>query len=200
LFFLAGCKVRVVGREHMEAPGAKIYASNHTSYFDVLALMMGLGVPYRFVAKTEVTGWPLIGTFMHQMGHLSFDRSDTGSRLHQAAEMEDLLRKGESVFVFPEGTFVREPGVRPFQLGAFKAALETGTPIIPVSLCGTRDFLPDMAYLPRPSSVTITLSPPIFPRVMRGENAAEGADWHELIRLRDATREAVSRESGEPLL
>jgi fatty-acyl-CoA synthase len=200
LFFLAGCKVRVVGREHMEASGAKIYASNHTSYFDVLALMMGLGVPYRFVAKTEVTGWPLIGTFMHQMGHLSFDRSDTGSRLHQAAEMEDLLRKGESVFVFPEGTFVREPGVRPFQLGAFKAAVETGTPIIPVSLCGTRDFLPDMAYLPRPSSVTITLSPPIFPRVMRGENAAEGADWHELIRLRDATRDAVARESGEPVL
>ena len=196
LFFLIGCKVRVHGKEFMETPGAKIYASNHTSYFDVVALMMGLGVPYRFVAKMEVTGMPFIGTFMRQMGHLSFDRSDAESRLHQAAEMEDVLRKGESVFVFPEGTFTREPGVRPFQLGAFKAAVETGAPIIPVSLRGTREFLPDGSWLPQPADVTITLSAPIVPRVASGD----AADWHELIRLRDETREAVARNSGEAVL
>jgi fatty-acyl-CoA synthase len=196
LFFLIGCKVTVIGKEHMDTPGAKIYAANHTSYFDVVALMRGLGVPYRFVAKMEVTGMPFIGTFMRQMGHLSFDRSDAESRLHQAAEMEDFLRKGESVFVFPEGTFTRDAGVRQFQLGAFKAAVETGAPIIPVSLSGTRRFLPDGAYLPRPADVTITLSAPIYPRVVSGESA----DWHELIRLRDSTREAVVKNSGEVLL
>jgi 1-acyl-sn-glycerol-3-phosphate acyltransferase len=196
LFFLIGCKVTVKGKEYMDTPGAKIYASNHTSYFDVVALMMGLGVPYRFVAKMEVTGMPFIGTFMRQMGHLSFDRSDAESRLHQAVEMEEFLRKGESVFVFPEGTFVREPGVRQFQLGAFKAAVETGAPIIPVSLSGTREFLPDGSYLPRQADVTITLSPPIFPRTGNGT----AADWHELIRLRDSTREAVVEHSGEAVL
>lgn len=195
LFFLIGCKVRVTGQEYMETPGAKIYASNHTSYFDVVALMLGLGVPYRFVAKMEVTGMPFIGTFMRQMGHLSFDRADAESRLHQAAEMEDFLRKGESVFVFPEGTFTREPGVRQFQLGAFKAAVETGAPIIPVSLKGTREFLPDGSILPRPSEVTITLSAPIFPRA-KSDGAA---DWHELIRLRDSVREAVAKNSGEAM-
>jgi fatty-acyl-CoA synthase len=194
LFFLIGCKVTVTGKEYMEAPGAKIYAANHTSYFDVLALMLGLGVPYRFVAKMEVASMPFIGTFMRQMGHLSFDRTDAGSRLHQAEEMEDFLRKGESVFVFPEGTFTREPGVRQFQLGAFKAAVETGAPVIPVSLRGTRKFLPDGAFLPRPSDVTITLSAPIFPR------GKDGGDWHELIRIRDGAREAVAKSSGEELL
>jgi fatty-acyl-CoA synthase len=196
LFFLIGCKVTVRGKEYMDTPGAKIYASNHTSYFDVVALMQGLGVPFRFVAKMEVTGMPFIGTFMRQMGHLSFDRTDAESRLRQAEEMEDFLRKGESVFVFPEGTFVREPGVRQFQLGAFKAAGETGAPIIPVSLRGTREFLPDGAFLPRPSNVTITVSAPIFPRAVSGDTA----DWHELIRLRDTAREAVAKNSGEALL
>ena len=43
LFFLIGCKVRVTGKDYMDMPGAKIYASNHTSYFDVVALMMGAG-------------------------------------------------------------------------------------------------------------------------------------------------------------
>ena len=78
LFFLIGCKVTVNGKEYMETPGAKIYAANHTSYFDVLALMLGLGVPYRFVAKMEVASMPFIGTFMRQMGHLSFDRDGCG--------------------------------------------------------------------------------------------------------------------------
>jgi fatty-acyl-CoA synthase len=194
------CPVRVVGKEYMDTPGAKVYASNHTSYFDVLPLMLGLGVSYHFVAKMEVHGMPFIGTFLRQMGHLAFDRTDASSRLRQAEEMEEILRRGESVFVFPEGTFTAEEGVRPFQLGAFKAAVAAGAPIIPVSLAGTRRFLRDGTILPRPTSVTITLSPPIYPRAgTSGANEGESAGWHELIRLRDETREAIARHSGEPL-
>jgi 1-acyl-sn-glycerol-3-phosphate acyltransferase len=201
LFALVGCDVRVVGKEYMETPGAKIYASNHTSYFDVLPLMLGLGVPYRFVAKMEVGRMPFIGTFLKRMGHLKFDRTDPESRLRQADEMEEFLRNGESVFVFPEGTFTSEDGVRPFQLGAFKAAVATGAPIIPVSLAGTRKFLRDGTYLPRPTSITITLSPPIYPRTAANtSNSDDSSGWHELIRLRDATRDAIVRHSGEPLL
>jgi fatty-acyl-CoA synthase len=201
LFALAGCQVRVAGKEYMETPGAKIFVSNHTSYFDVLPLMLGLGVPYRFVAKMEVTRMPFIGTFLDRMGHLRFDRTDANSRLRQAEEMEHLLRQGDSVFVFPEGTFTAEDGVRPFQLGAFKAAVATGAPIVPVSLAGTRRFLRDGSYLPRPTTVTLTLSPPIQPRTASlPQNGGESSDWHELIRLRDATREAIARHAGEPLL
>jgi acyl carrier protein len=201
LFALVGCQVRVVGKEHMETPGAKLYASNHTSYFDVLPLILGLGVSYRFIAKMEVGAMPFIGTFLKQMGHLKFNRTDPESRLRQAQELEEFLRNGESVFVFPEGTFTREDGVRPFQLGAFKAAVATGVPIIPVSLAGTRRFLRDGTYLPRPSSITITIHPPIYPQTTgNASDHAESSGWHELIRLRDATRAAIARHAGEPLL
>jgi fatty-acyl-CoA synthase len=201
LFALIGCRVTVVGKEHMNTPGAKIYASNHTSYFDVLPLMLGLGVPYRFVSKMEVGRMPFIGTFLKQMGHLKFDRADAESRLRQAQELEEFLHNGESLFVFPEGTFTKEDGVRPFQLGAFKAAVATGAPIIPVALAGTRRILRDGAYLPRPGSVTITVLPPIYPRtVNNASESGDGSGWHELIRLRDATRAAIVRHAGEPLL
>jgi 1-acyl-sn-glycerol-3-phosphate acyltransferase len=198
---LAGCRIRVVGREHM-AGGAKIYASNHTSYFDVLALMAALGVNYRFVAKMEVHAMPFIGVFMRKMDHYAFDRSDAQARLRQAEEMEQTLRQGGSVFVFPEGTFTRDLGVRPFQLGAFKAAVATGAPIVPVSLRGTRKFLRDGTYVPRPTRVTITLSPPIVPPRAGGNGSASesSSDWHALIRLRDAAREAIARHCGEPIL
>jgi acyl carrier protein len=201
LFALIHCNVRVIGKEYMEAPGAKIYASNHASYFDVLPLMLGLGVSYRFVAKMEVGAMPFIGTFLKQMGHLKFNRTDPESRLRQAQELEEFLRNGESIFVFPEGTFTPEDGVRPFQLGAFKAAVATGAPIIPVSLAGTRRFLRDGTWLPRPTSVTITLSTPIYPSTAANKStSADSTDWHELIRLRDAARAAIVRRSGEPIL
>jgi 1-acyl-sn-glycerol-3-phosphate acyltransferase len=200
IFALAGCRVRVIGKEYMETPGAKIFAANHTSYVDALALIMALGAPYRFVAKMEVQGMPFIGTFLKQIGHLSFDRTDANSRLRQAEEMEEVLRHGESVFVFPEGTFTSEDGIRPFQLGAFKAAVATGVPIIPVSLAGTRNFLRDGTYLPRPGNMTITLSAPIYPMVPDAQAGNNASDWHELIRLRDQTREAIARHVPEPLL
>jgi fatty-acyl-CoA synthase len=201
LFALIGCPVSVIGKEYMNAAGAKIYASNHTSFFDVLPLMLGLGVPYRFVAKMEVHRMPFIGTFLRQMGHLSFDRTDPNSRLRQAEEMEEILRRGDSVFVFPEGTFTAEDGLRPFQLGAFKAAVAAGVPIIPVSLAGTRKFLREGTILPRPSRVTITVSAPIYPHVAgAAASGGESSDWHELIRLRDQTREAIARHVGEPVL
>jgi 1-acyl-sn-glycerol-3-phosphate acyltransferase len=202
LFELIGCRVRVVGKEYMDTPGAKIYAANHTSYFDVLPLMLGLGVPYHFVAKLEVRHMPFIGTFLRQMGHVWFDRTDGDARLRQSEQVQELLRQGESVFIFPEGTFTREDGVRPFQLGAFKAAVEVGVPIIPVSLAGTRKFLRDGTYLPRPTDITITLSPPIFPRTATSadSNGGESAGWHDLIRLRDQTRQAIGRYAGEPIL
>ena len=197
LFFLAGIRVKVAGKEYMDTPGAKVYASNHASYFDVLPLMLGLGVPYRFVAKGEVNRMIFIGTFLSQMGHLSFDRHDAGSRLQQVDEMEEYLRKGDSVFVFPEGTFTPEDGVRPFQLGAFRAAVATGAPIVPVSLAGTRRFMRDPTILPKPTSVTITLSPPIHPKRVASDDVNQ---LQEIVRLRDAAREAIARYSGEPLL
>lgn len=199
LFALAGIRVRVIGREHANLPGAKIYASNHTSYFDVLPLMAALGVPYRFIAKSEVHTMPFIGTFLRRMGHLSFNRTDAEARRQAASELEECIRRDESVFVFPEGTFVPEEGVRPFQLGAFKAAAVTGAPIVPVSLAGTRRFLRDLTILPRPTRVVITISPPIYPG-SPGASSAEAGDWHELIRLRDATRSAIAAHCGEPLL
>jgi len=201
LVALAGCRVRVIGRENMEVSGAKIFASNHTSYIDVGVLMSRLDAPYRFIAKEEVRDMPFIGAFLERLGHLKFDRTDPESRLREVQEVEELLRQGESVFFFPEGTFTSEAGVRPFQLGAFKAAVATGAPIVPISLEGTRKILRDGTHLPRPGSVTITVHPPIYPRTAGNQGSAgDGSGWRELIRLRDATREVIARDSGESLL
>lgn len=202
---LAFCPVRVTGEEFWRTPGPRVIVSNHTSYFDVLVLMAALGVDYHFVAKQEVRRMPFIGTFLRKLHHFAFDRADAQARLRQAAEIEDALRQGDSVFVFPEGTFTPHIGVRPFQLGAFKAAASVNCPVLPVALAGTRQFLRDESILPHPARITITVCPPLWPGQLATasqspESREPVTEWREIVKLRDTAREQIALASGEPLL
>ena len=137
---------------------------------------------------------PLIGTIIRHSGQFSFDRSDPQARIRQAEEVDAALRRGESVGIYPEGTFTAVAGIRPFQLGTFKAAVDTQRPICPVAVRGARQILRDKTKLPRRGQVTVTIGPLVIP------DPSEGDDWREIVRLRDTTREIIARNSGEPLL
>ncbi len=190
---VAGWRVRVEGREHLRESAARMFVANHTSYADIVVLMAALGTDYHFVAKAEVMSMPFFGTFLRKLGHFSFHREDPQARLRQAEQIEDALRRGESVFVFPEGTFSAQSGVRPFHLGAFKAAIAAQREIVPIALEGTRRVLRDGTWLPRPGRITITICPPIAP-------PPSTEDWQQIVRVRDSAREIIARFAHETLL
>jgi 1-acyl-sn-glycerol-3-phosphate acyltransferase len=194
-FRLVGCRIHIKGEEHVGAYGACIYVSNHTSYSDVPIIMALFRTDYHFLAKSEINDMPFIGTFLRKLGHFAFERGKLRARSRQAEEMEKALLRGESIFVFAEGTFVAEPGVRPFQLGAFRAAVKTGRPIVPVALRGARRFHEDGTILPRPSHINVTICPALF-----ANPDSTGREWAEVLRLRDETRRLIAEHSGEPLL
>jgi 1-acyl-sn-glycerol-3-phosphate acyltransferase len=185
---LAGCRLRVEGLEHLPAQGPVLFAANHASYLDVVALLAAIPAPFLFVAKRELTEALLIGAVIEKVGHLTVDRVDLSRGVADAERVARVLREGTSLFFFPEATFVRAPGVRQFRLGAFKAAVEAKCPVIPVALRGTRDILPAYAWLPRRGTITVTIGAPIVP---------ERAEWREMVRLRDLARAAIVRGSGE---
>jgi 1-acyl-sn-glycerol-3-phosphate acyltransferase len=206
-FYLVGCPLRLEGLEYLDAlvpvrgkttrPGAPkagaLLACNHTSFIDVVVLLALVGhYDFHFVAKQEVMSYPLIGGILRKLGFYSFVRESREARLKQADEVEEGLRRGQSALIFVEGTFTPAPGLRPFQLGAFKAAAASGRPVIPMALRGTRAILRDQTILPKPGgNVTLTISPALQPA---------GSDWHEVLRLRDATRAAIGQSCGEPVL
>ena len=190
---VAGWRVRVDGREHLRENVPRMLVANHTSYADIVVLMAALGTDYHFVAKAEVMSMPFFRTFLRKLGHFSFRREDPRARLQQAEQIEDALRRGESVFVFPEGTFTAQSGVRPFHLGAFKAAIAAQREIVPIALDGTRRALRDGTWLPRRGRITITICPPIAP-------PPSAEDWQQIVRVRDAAREIIARFAHEPLL
>ncbi|MGH9858614.1 MAG: 1-acyl-sn-glycerol-3-phosphate acyltransferase, partial [Candidatus Acidiferrales bacterium] len=198
-FRLLGCPITQRGREHMRPEQNYVFVSNHASFLDVVLFLGILKRTYRFVSKMEVASWPFIGTFIRRREDFAFRREDPEERLKQAAALEDVLRRGESLVIFPEGTFMPHAGVRAFQLGAFKAAVATGTPICPIGLRGVRHILRDGAVLPRFGSIAVTYCPPLVPH-NDSQAQPSNSDWHEIVRLRDEARAAIAAHSGEPLL
>jgi 1-acyl-sn-glycerol-3-phosphate acyltransferase len=188
---LAGCDVRVEGAAHLAAAQPAILAANHSSYLDVVVLLAALPADFRLVAKRELLRAPLVGSVIRKAGHLTVERAAGPQSVADAERVTAALRRGMSVLVFPEGTFLRSPGILPFRLGAFKSAVETGCPVIPVTIRGTRDVLPADEWLPRPGPVTVAVSPPFRPR---------GSEWADIVRLRDETRAEIARRSGERLV
>jgi fatty-acyl-CoA synthase len=185
---LSGFRPRVVGLDHLRTMPAGILVANHASYIDPIVLMATIPADCRLVAKRGLTRYPMIGRVIRRAEYLTIERGGLSDRLAGADEVERLLRAGERLLVFPEGTFARAPGLLPFRLGAFRAAVETGQPIVPVALAGTRRVLPDGAWLLRRAPLTVTIGAPIHPQ-------AQG--WPEMVRLRDAAVEQIARGSGE---
>jgi 1-acyl-sn-glycerol-3-phosphate acyltransferase len=187
---LAGARLRVEGRENLPADGAFVVASNHASYVDVPALMAALPRDVRFVAKMEILRWPLIGAFVRKTGHLTVDRGDAQQSVAEADRVGAILRAGDPVAFFPEGTFTDTAGLRPFRLGAFKTAAEHGVPVVPVALVGTRRWL-RVPWAPRPGRIAVWIGPPV---------RAEGDGWRDVVALRDRVADAIASHCGEPRL
>jgi 1-acyl-sn-glycerol-3-phosphate acyltransferase len=188
---LAGLTPNVTGAEHLAGAAPAMLVMNHASYIDALVVMAALPVDFRFIAKRRLTGYPLIGSVIRRAQHIPIERDDPAQRVAGADRITAALSEGVSVAVFPEGTFARTPGILPFRLGAFRAAVDAKRPVVPISLRGTRSVLPDRAWLLRRGQVDVSICPPLVP---------QAAGWPEMVRMRDAARATIARESGEWLL
>ena len=187
---LSGCAVRTEGRDHLEGAAPAILAANHSSYLDVVVLLATLPGGIRFVAKRELLRTPFVSAVIRKSGHLTVERGHASQSVADAERITTALHGGSSVLVFPEGTFVESPGILPLRLGAFKSAVETGRPVVPIAIRGTREILSADRWLPRPGPVTVAIGPPLVP---------DGQDWPAMVRLRDRTRAEIAQRTGERL-
>jgi 1-acyl-sn-glycerol-3-phosphate acyltransferase len=185
---LTGCRLSVSGLENLPARGPLVLVVNHASYADVAAVLALLPTPVVFVAKKEVRSWPFFGTFVRRGRHITVDREDTQQSLADAGKVARAIEEGDWVLFFPEGTFTPATGLRPFRLGAFKTAVDTGVPVVPMALRGTRHVLRGGTALPRPGPVHLWIGPPLV---------ADGTGWREVVSLRDRAAAAIAENCGE---
>ncbi len=163
---------------------------NHCSYLDSLVLCAALppAAAYSFVAKREFVAQPLIHAFLRTLGTLFVERFEASRSVEDVDEIAAALGRGQKVVIFPEGTFSRETGLKPFRMGAFVAAVRAGVPVLVSGLRGTRAILRDRTWMPHRGPVTFEVGP-----LLTGESD----DWAAAVRLRDSTRQAMLRLCGE---
>jgi 1-acyl-sn-glycerol-3-phosphate acyltransferase len=178
-------RVRLLRPGAFDAPA--VVVANHASYLDVVILLATLPVNVRMAAKARLATYPVLGTIIRRAAYLEIERG----RPTAADDLVATLRNGESLFVFPEGTFVRLPGVMPFRLGAFHAAVEAHRLVLPMALVGTRAFFPDERWVLTHGPIEVIVGDPLLPQT---------TEWSETIRLRDAARDWIARECGEPMI
>jgi len=187
----SGVPVRVTGVANFPPNGPIIVVVNHASYVDAIVLMAVLPERCNFVAKQELALNVLTRLLLGRIGTRFVERLDVEASVAAAKELTELVKRGESFAFFAEGTFTREPGLRPFHMGAFVAAARVGTPLVPVAIRGTRSVLRDGTWFPSRALVQIIVGAPLLP---------DGHDWAAAVRLRDRARTAILASCGEPNL
>lgn len=191
LLMIACCPIKIIGHEKLEQTSPVIFVANHASYIDSIVMLALLPSATRFVGKKELLSVPMLSRFMRKLDHIAVDRLDLSKGLEDAKQIEEVLKMGRSILIFPEGTFGYVSGLRPFRLGAFKIAANTHTPICPIALMGTRTILRGDEKLLRPGRIAVTVCDLIKPM---------GSEWQDVTQLREAARGEVIKHCGEPSL
>ena len=157
---------KVTGRKNLPKQGAAILASNHMSFSD--SIFLPLAVPRRitFLAKSEyftgrgLKGW-IVKKFFQGVGQVPIDRS--GGRSSEAAVNAaiNILKSGEILGIYPEGTRSPDGKLYRGRTGLARIAIEAGVPVIPVAMIGTYDIQPTGQVFPKIMRVGIAFGEPI---------------------------------------
>jgi 1-acyl-sn-glycerol-3-phosphate acyltransferase len=159
----ADIRIDVLGAENVPSDRTFVVMSNHQSHLDIPILYWSLPVKtLRMVAKAELFRVPIWGRAMREGGMIEVDRSNRRQAIESLRRAGDALADGVSIFIAPEGTRSRTGELGPLKKGGFHLALETNTPIIPVTISGSFHILPpETIRMRRGVEVVVQIGEPI---------------------------------------
>jgi putative phosphoserine phosphatase / 1-acylglycerol-3-phosphate O-acyltransferase len=158
---LSGVKLNVTGAEHLTARRPAVFLFNHRNNFDVFMVAALVKDNWTGVAKKELESNPLVGPLGKLMDAAFIDRADTASAVAGLAPIEEAARKGLSILVAPEGTRLDTQTVGPFKKGAFRIAMATGLPVVPIVIRNSDSVAGRNSATLRPGTVDIAVLPPV---------------------------------------
>lgn len=161
-FRLTRIPVVVCGVENLPE-GHCVIVANHASYVDGVLLFGYLPPRFAFVIKGEMKKFPLVNFLLQRIGAKFVERFDTSGSARDARHLLRAASSGESLAVFPEGTFEPHPGLDRFRAGAFAAAINASVPVVPAVISGSRHVLPGDHILPRHGRLRIDILQAIEP-------------------------------------
>jgi 1-acyl-sn-glycerol-3-phosphate acyltransferase len=183
-----GARVRVYGLENLSPGTSYVFLSSHQSYMDIPAMLGYLPVQLRIAAKKPLFKIPFMGWHLSRAGHIPVDRSSTQNAVMSMQRAARYIRGGICAFVFPEGTRSPDGALHTFKKGGFKLAIQSGAPIVPVTILGSRQVLPKDSIIFRPGPVDMYVDKPI---------PTAGLNDEDLEPLMQSVRATIARHFRE---
>jgi len=181
---VCGVRLEIAANPAVDRGRSYVIMANHQSLFDIPALMLGLGLQFRWVIKRSYMYVPLFGWALFLARHVFIDRANPKRSLRAMDAAARKLPAGVSIAVFPEGTRSDDGSLRELKSGGFLLAVRNGLPVLPVTVNGSWRLLPDKRSLAfHPGRIQLAVGDPI-------ETA--GLDRKRLDELIERTRAAIS--------
>lgn len=174
ILMLAACvKTRIVYEVPLNRKQAYMITPNHVSQFDIITLAAKLPLFFNFVAKAELEKIPLFGLWFRTLD-IGVDRKDARKAALSYRKTLNWLEQGNSTVIYPEGTIPDSaPVMIRFKDGPFKMAIDKQIPVVPVTIIGNWQVMPDKGYLQaRPGFVTVYVHAPIPTTGMQADDIA----------------------------
>lgn len=179
----AGTRIEVAGAELIPRDQPLVFMGNHQGNFDILALFQAIPQRFSWLAKEELFKVPVFGASLRSAGYIPLNRGDSRESLRSLDTAAQLVRKGTSVAIFPEGTRSNDGNLLPFKRGGFILAAKAGVPIVPFSISGSMQINPpDKLLLLRSGIIRVRFSSPV---------TANGKGSQQQTILMEKVRQAV---------
>ena len=181
---VSGVQLTVTGLENIPKDTACVFVGNHRSYYDIPLLLAALDAPHGILAKEELEKIPLLNRWMKLLGCVFVKRDDVRASVRALNDATEIVESGKSFIIFPEGTRYKgeEGGAGEFKAGAFRIAVKTGAPVVPVAITGARALFEGHGNRATPGNVHIRVLPPI---------QTAGMSRAEQKQLPDAVRQTI---------
>lgn len=156
-------RVKVKGRENIDPHTSYVFVANHQGAFDIWAIYGYLNHDFKWLMKKELEKIFLVGYACKRAGHIFVDDTKISGIRETIEESEKQLRGGMSLVIFPEGSRTFDGRMIPFKRGAFMLASEFKLPVVPITIDGAFKAMPRTTYCATPTTITLTIHPPIYP-------------------------------------
>ena len=146
---------KISGKKNLDRSKSYIYTSNHTSFLDIPGITLAIPTQFRPLAKKELLKIPVFG-IIARVVTVIVDRSSPESRQRSMKKLKNILSKGVSILIFPEGTQNRSKELlQPFYSGAFRMAIETKAPIMPMVVINAGNLMPPGGINIKPGKIKV---------------------------------------------
>jgi 1-acyl-sn-glycerol-3-phosphate acyltransferase len=161
---LAGIRVEILGRERLDPKQTYIFMSNHVSNIDPPVLIPLVPGRTSVLVKKELFRIPILGYAMGVARMVPVDRHNRDAAIASVERAATVMNKGLNMMVFPEGTRSYDGKLLPFKKGPFYLAMETGVPVIPMTIVGSHELWPKGRFGITKGTVTVVFHDPVDPQ------------------------------------